>query len=341
MTKKGLAVTTALIALVSTGCADVYAQGVARKVANDLDKIDSYTGTVVERGAIEGVEPLVSKVVYEKPFRARVEVVSPAKHAGEMFMYDGKRMIMWSPTALVGIEVTGFESPNKREVYEHIRRLTSEAMSAYAFSLRSEYRKVAGQRATEWRINPTRRHPFRVRHSVWNHSRYSMPLKLEIKDAGGKEWYAMEFETIEFNKPIAATSFDFEFPENAVVFRWDLSAPGITVEQAKRQMNFDLRLPKKLPKGHAVGKIIKSPHCLPAIVVTMNNGASWLSLTESRHIEGIYKPRGKQVNVGERIGTLSFLGTFASVTWVVGNTQLTLTGNLSFPALLDIAASVE
>ncbi len=342
MLKRNLvSVCLASVALITSGCAEVYAQGVAQEVARDFAKIESFKGRVVERGALEGGDELVSDVVYAKALRGRLEVASPAKHAGELFLYDSKRMVMWFPQALFGVEVVGFENPSDKEVFNHIKRLTREAMGAYAFSLRSENRKVAGERAKEWRIIPTRRRTFRMRHTSWNHSRYAMPLKVEMKDAKGAPWYEMEFESIEYNQPIPDATFEFEFPENAVVFRWDLSAPGITAEEARRKLNFDLRLPTKLPAGHKIGKIIKSPHCFPAVVVTMNKGASWLSLTETRYIEGIYKPRGKQVPVGDVTGHLSFLGAFSSVTWVVGNTQMTLTGNISFPQLLEVAASVE
>lgn len=322
-----------------TGCADVWAQGIARRVANDLDKIERYSGRVVERG-LDGGE-VVSDVWYRKPSQVRVEIVEPADRAGELFIADGDRVVMWWPQALFGVEIRGVEVPDAAAVRRHVERLTRSNMRAYAFALRSESRRVAGHRARQWRVVPTRRAPYRFRHTAWTHARYSMPLKMELLDGDGELWYGMELSRLDFATPIAGERFAFEFPANAVVMRWDLGGESLSLDEARKQMNFAVKMPASMPAGHRIKKIVRSNHCIPALVIDMSRGATSLSLTQSRHL-GLAAPvRGKTISIGPREAQLSFLGPFASITWVEGETLLTLTGNLGFPDLIAVAETIR
>ena len=336
----------ALLACTSTiGCADAWAQSLSRQIARDLDRMHSYQGTTVETG-LSPDGPVRRQVLYARPWRVRVETVAPAAHAGELFIYDGSQAILWWPKQRFGIRVRGLAAPGPDAVRRHIERLTRANMDAYAFSLRSQSARVAGRRTLEWRVIPARRSPYRQVHTVWNDKQYPMPLRIDIRgdDGGGggdAPWYHMDFESITFDQPVADDAFAFSFPRNAVVFDWDFSAPGITLDQAREEMNFQVAMPGYLPPGHAVQKIVKADHCLPMMAVVMSRGASFLSLTESRDMGLANPPLGKTVQLGDATGVLSFLGPFATVTWVRGDALLSLTGNIGYPELLRVAASVK
>jgi hypothetical protein len=168
-----------------------------------------------------------------------------------------------------------------------------------------------------------------------------MPLRIAIADPAGAPWYHMQFESIAFDQPVADDVFTFTFPRNAVVFDWDAAAPGISLADAREEMNFAVKQPGYLPRGHRLGKVIRAAHCLPMITLRMNDGASVLSLTETRDMGLAQPPPGKQVQIGAHTGVLSFLGPFATVTWVADDTLLSLTGNIGYPELLAVAASVN
>jgi outer membrane lipoprotein-sorting protein len=320
------------------GCADVWAQSIARKVARDLGKIEGYSGRVVERGYAGG--EVVSDVIYARPGKLRLEVKSPAARAGELFIADGDRVIMWWPQALFGVEVRGVSTPKPSELREHIERLTRSSLAAYAFSLRGESQKIAGERAKEWRVVPTRRHRYRFRHDAWTHARYSLPLKLELRD-GARLWYGMEYTRLDFTERAGADRFAFEFPANAIVMRWDLGGASLTPAEAKAQMNFDVKLAADLPRGHKINRIVRAKHCIPSIVIDMSRGATALSLTESRDLGLAAPARGKAIEINGRPAQLAFLGPFSTITWVHGTTLLTLTGNLAYPEMIAVAESVK
>jgi outer membrane lipoprotein-sorting protein len=323
----------------SAACADVWARGVANDVAAGLERIKSYRGTTEETGISDG--PVVRSVIFEKPARVRIETLEPAEHAGELFLYDGSTVILWWPKALFGIRIRGVHTPTRAQIFEHIERITRDNLRAYTFSLRSEDDRVAGHRTVTWAVRPARKAPYRFMHTVWNDERTTMPLAMTFSDDTRTPWYHFAFRDLAFDEPVTPDTFAFKFPDNAVVFDWDLDAPGITLDDAQRTSNFKVMVPASLPSGHRIEKIVRSSATIPMIAIAMDHGASMLTLTESRYIATSLAPLGKTVTVGGQPAVLSFLGPFSSVTWVRDGTQLTLTSNLGFPELLAIADSVK
>ncbi|MEO6772450.1 MAG: hypothetical protein ABI467_05435 [Kofleriaceae bacterium] len=330
--------TVALAAFAIAACADVWAGGIARNVANGLASIRSYRGTTVETGL--GPTPITRTVLFARPASVRVETTTPGPHQGELFLYDGDTITMWYPQQLFGLRIHHVRVPSAAETLHHIERLTHTNLDAYTFALEDERAQVAGHRALEWLVRPARRAPLRLVHRVWNHDPSTLPLRLEL-ERDGKPWYGFAFQDLTFDAPIASDAFAFTFPRNAVVFEWDLDAPGITLADAREQMNFEVKVPARLPRGHAISKIVRSPHCLPMILMTMDHDGTMLSLVESRFMGEATHPLGLAITLGNEPATLSFLGGFTVVTWVKDGTLLTLTSNLDFPTLVGIAESVS
>ncbi|CAN5704415.1 hypothetical protein BH11MYX1_BH11MYX1_26430 [soil metagenome] len=321
-------------------CAEVWAGSIAKNVANGLGSIRSYRGATIEKGLAE--IPIERSVLYAKGGLVRVETTTPGAHQGELFIYDGQAITLWSPQALFGVRIRGIHAPSATETLHHIERLTKTNLDAYTFALEDEGARVVGQRAMQWRVRPARRAPLRFEHRVWNQESTTLPLKMEFTRDGQALWYSFAYSELAFDVPIAPDAFAFAFPKNAVVFEWDLDAPGISLAEAREEMNFKVEVPGKLPAGHAIQKIVRSPHCLPMIVIAMDHDGTMMSLVESRAgFSGDAKALGIGITVGGQPATLAFLGAFTTITWVKDGTQLALTSNLDFPSLVAVAESVE
>ncbi len=330
----------ALALLVSfTACANVWAGGIARNVAAGLKSIKSYRGITVETGIAE--VPVERTVLYGRPWKIRIETTTPGPHAGELFLYDGETITLWYPQQLFGVRIRGAQPPSDAEALHHIERLTRTNLNAYTFALQSENARVAGQRAVHWVVRPARRAPFRFLHRVWNHDSSTLPIKMEFYREDKAPWYSFEFKELVFDVPVAADAFVFTFPKNAVVFEWDLGAPGITLDEARESMNFKVLVPSELPAGHSIKKIVRSPHCLPMLVMAMDHDGSMLSLVQSRYSGLATQPLGIDITLGDIPATLSFMGAFVVISWVKDGTLLTLTGNLDFPTMVAVAASMK
>ena len=326
-------------------CTSIWAQMISSKVTDDIMRLESYRGTIVET-RLDPNDPeveVVRELLYQKPWKIRAVTTAPEAHKGETFIYDGQQVIMWWPGELFGIRITGIDVPSESAIRDHIEREAYNALRAYAYSLDGEY-PIAGQRALKWRVIPTDEDaPYRTVHNVWGHQGYTIPLRVDLFDKKGDPWYGMAFKEITFDVEVPQDAFAFEFPRNAVVFEWNLRDEGISMEEAKETMNFEVMAPTKLPDGHKIRKIVPSHHCLPVIAVMMDDGATWISLTESRSLGDAYEiPLGKKVTLPSgHEAVLNFMGTYATLSWAQGRTQLTLIGNVAYPELIEIAGSIE
>jgi outer membrane lipoprotein-sorting protein len=328
-----------LLVVAAAACGEVWAGGIARNIASGLASIKSYRGVTLETGL--GEAPVQRAVLYARPGNVRVETITPGPHAGELFVYDGSTMTLWYPQALFGVRIRNARAPSNAEALHHLERLTRINLEAYTFALEDEGARVAGQRALAWSVRPARRAPLRMPHRVWNHDPTTLPLKMAFSQDGKTPWYAFEFQQLAFDAPVTPDAFTFEFPSNAVVFEWDLDAPGIGLDEARASMNFKVEVPTRLPAGHAIAKIIRSPHCLPMILLSMDHDGTMLSLIESRATGAALHPLGIEITIGDAPATLSFLGAFTVLTWVKDDTLLTLTSNLDFASLVGVAGSVQ
>lgn len=328
-------------ALQLSSCSALWAQAISSRVADDLLSLEGYRGTVREVGLFpdQPERELVREVIYRKPWQVRVEALEPAELAGSLFIYDGAQVVIWWPQELFGMRISGLGTPAEETVREHIRRESKVGLDNYAYTLEGEFPWLE-QTTSRWRLQPISDDPARLRHTAWMHGRYSFPLKMDFYREDDSHWYGMEFSSLEIASQ-AAADFSFDFPENAVVFEWDLAGPGIELEAARRQMNFEVMTPGWLPEGHSVSKLVRSSHDLPLLCLRMDQGATWLSLTENRYLGEMTRPPwGLAVDIEGVPGQLGFVGNFAVLSWVRGRTQLTLIGNVSYPELLQIARSV-
>lgn len=331
-----------LFLLTLPACSNIWAQAFSGQMADSLLSLQSYRGRLVQHGLLPDAPatPVVEDVLYARAWRVRAEVTAPDSLKGTLFIYDGQQLLMWWPQELFGIRVRGLENPDRDAVVAHIGHEMKDAMDHYAFSL-TEGQRVADHAVSRWRIVPLKDEAFRMQHTSWVYDPYAMPLKMEFTDHGGP-WYSFEFTKIDFGVPVPGDAFSFSFPENALVFDWDMRAPGIPLAEAQRTMNFTVMQPARLPAGHVLRKIVRSTSCLPMLALQYDHGASVLSLTESRAFAKDQLPRfGKPVQIGTGTGWLYFVGNYTVLSWIRERTLLTLISNLSFPQVIAVARSVE
>lgn len=330
-----------------TACTALFAQAISSRVSDDLLSLESYSGELIETGLLpDPTAELKKRVLYQKPWKVRVEVEAPAERAGDLYVYDGQTLTLWWPKELFGVRVHGVPSPGDGAIRAHLKRETDQNLAAYAFNLVGE-EQVAGAPCARWKVLPKDpAAPYRMEHESWMHADYSIPLRMSFRGPGAEEgaapWYAMRYTSFQDKAAVPPDAFALSLPKNAVVFEWDWSDEGITLAAARETMNFTLRLPKALPEGFQLSKIVRGRHDLPMVSFRLGQGGTWLSLTENRNYAGqLSMPVGRKVKLGEVEGYLNFMGPFAVLSWALGDCQLTLIGNLSFPQLLEIARGVE
>ncbi len=326
------------------GCSKLWAELRAAEMMEGLGATPAYRGESVERGMLPGRpdELLVRALVFQPPFKIRSEVTAPRDRAGDTVVYDGSTVSYWWPAEGLGVRVRGVHPADEKALRAYVKDLVTAALRDYAWSL-PESPAFLGQPTDHWKILPLQKAPYRMLHDEWRHKKYQFPLKLQYWEPANTLWYSFEFTRFDPAAAVSDADFQFQYPPNAYVLDWDLDAPGLTLEEARKQMNFPVRVPKKLPPGHKLVKLVKANTDLPMVTLIMNSGARWLTLAENRHMgaPGYTLPVGKRVSIRGNPAAINFFGANTSVYWVQDGTALSLTSNLSLEEILAVAESVE
>ncbi|MEK7468014.1 MAG: hypothetical protein AAB074_11415 [Planctomycetota bacterium] len=342
--KRSLVSIGVICAALLTSCTTIKAHLMARAATNGLYSIASYEAQVTERGLLrrEPGVPVVKTVIYERPWKVRAEVVAPAEHAGELFVFDGETMSIWWPQSRIGLRIRGLEIPGRREVAGVMLESFTWVLGHYDLDDEGPGHR-AGRDVEHWRCDPIAEAPLIKPYDAWLDVENLMPLQVSIKNAQGGEWYGMEFDSIDLGAVIPPGAFRFEFPEDAMVFDCDLGSPGVTIAEAQELVTFPILQPAELPEGHSVHKVILGGdlEAAPIVALLMPKGARWLSLSEMLNRGPANLPAvGIPVPIGDGEGVLNFAFGFTILSWPVENTSLTLIGNLPYPEMIAIAASV-
>jgi hypothetical protein len=233
-------------------------------------------------------------------------------------------------------------APDEKAVRAHIHDVVEYALHNYAWSLRDNA-TLADHKVAHWSVLPMTKGAYYLPYEEWRHAEYQFPMKISVADQAGKPWYSFEFTQFRPNAASPAENFNFTFPENAVVFDWDLDDTAISLNDARKTMNFTVREPTRLPEGHRVHKIVRAHGQIPMLAMLMDQGAAWLSLTQNRYTgRGAYQlPVGRPVQIGRAKGFANFFAGSTTLNWMLDGTELTLVGNLPFPQMMEIAAGVK
>lgn len=333
----------------ATGCARFYARMISTKVVADQRALESYRGTYVERfpasrDAAPGQGPrqeIVREVRYRAPSQIRVEVMEPAEHAGELIVYDGDTMCMYFPRERVGVRIAGAEAPTPGQLRRLVTEDTLWSWDNYAYSYRGR-ESTAGREVGHWKAVPKHYQPLLFPYEAWTDLEYSLPLRVEIRDSPTRPWYEMAFTEVAFDAPVDPAAFSCEMPEGTWVMDWDLDEPGVRSEDLRERLDFDLLVPEDLPLGLELRRVLEGTTGAPMAALLMDDDGRWLTLTESHGFGRALEPgAGIPIRVGEEAGTLNLMGSFSSLSWYAGNTALTLVGNLPYPEMARVAASIQ
>lgn len=326
------------------GCTGLRVHVGAHMLASGLYAIERYDATISERGILRA-DPeteVVKRVRYGRLWRVDAEVLSPAEHAGMRFVFDGETLSVWWPRYFFGLRVRNLTVPPRNEVGDAIFANTEWLLNRYEID-EHPAAPVAGRAVQEWVCTPDEPAPWRFTYQAAMDAKYFVPLRVDVQDHEGTPWYSMRFDAVDFETELPADAFAFEFPEGAIVHDWDLAAPGVSLAEADERTEFPVLLPEHLPPGHALKQVLLSDHGdVHGVALIMNHRARWLSLSEIPNMGPILVPElGLPVRIGEREGVLNFVFGFTVISWAVDTTALTLIGNLPYPQLIEVAASVR
>jgi hypothetical protein len=172
------------------------------------------------------------------------------------------------------------------------------------------------------------------------YDRYSFPLAGQLSFAHGVE-YSFRFDDIAFNQEVDDRSFELGIPANAIVTRWDMSAPDVAETDMHQQANFEFALPAL--KGFTRERAVRVDGPVPAFTVAYRRGPQFMfvSMWKDTGVRVTPETLGIPLTVGGVAGHLLPSPTLSSFTFTRNGTMYVVTSNVPFDELLTILAANE
>ncbi len=330
-----------VILMSSVGCKGSMDNYYISEAMDNLEKISSYEGVILEKGLMESGD-IKTRVVFSRDGFLYAEVLAPKAFRGDVFLNNGSDMFIYYAASRFGIRIRGFYTVINDSA-EKWRKRTRERLEKSAAENEIDWRgsvQVAKRKAYYFTIDPLKKGDYRLAEKLWSDADYSFPLKLEMyKD--NKLFYAFHFESIVYNKK-QSIERDYSFPGGTVVATWDMTSKGYSISAIKKGLNFKLKVPCSLPKRMVLKKIVRAKGVIPAACLIYCSDIHYILLSEVRDY-GIIKirPKGIVIPSIDTTARLLLLGDISTITWKDRGVSLTLTGTLPYQEMIDIAKNVK
>jgi outer membrane lipoprotein-sorting protein len=302
-------------------------------------KLQSYRGTLVERGVLDEGE-MRSEIAYSRPDKFASRVKSPDGYAGVSLVMSGDSLVLFYPQSDYAVRIDHFPVPSEseRKVLFDAAYASSQNLYDAAFTKAD---RTAGYSTLGFKYTAKGKStPVRVA-TYSTYDRFSIPLAGEIHFADNHE-YAFHYETVEFDKTIDPKVFSLDVPPNAIVSRWDLAGPNVSLEDARKQSNFDLEPPQTPPPSFHLDRTVRIDGAIPAFCFIYRDGPKMFLVFESRDYGArpVSLEHGIPVAVGKAQGRLVLSPTWVSLTFSRRGVVHYVLANVPFEGVLRTAATI-
>ena len=254
-TKQIAAAAIVLAAVLLAGCVDQVSEMSADEIASMMEakqaEITDFSATMVMTSSYGGEGmTMQATMVTIPPDKSRVEYIEPAELAGTVMVTNGSTMWTYDPAKN---QVTKMALPEDMPSEMDYTQIVKGILDGNDISL--EGIEDVGGRST-YVIEATPKNEsdreFISRTRVWVDRENWMLLGTEMYDADGNPMVKVEYRDITFNTGIQDSEFIFEAPAGVEVVETSLEdiMKEMTLDEARANITFDLRVPSYLPDGY-------------------------------------------------------------------------------------------
>jgi outer membrane lipoprotein-sorting protein len=255
-TKQIAAVLLVLAAMLTSGCTDQISEMSADEIASMMEakqaEIEDFSATMVMTSSYGGdAMTMRATMVTKPPDKNRIEYTEPAELAGMVMVTNGSTMWTYDPAKN---QVTKMALPEDMPSEMDYTELVKNLLDENDISLKGT--EDVGGRSTyviEAMPKDKSNREFISKTRVWVDRENWMILGTEMYDADGNSMVKVEYRDITFNTGVSDSEFIFEVPEGATVVETsleDMMPKEMTLDEARANLTFDLRVPSYLPDGY-------------------------------------------------------------------------------------------
>jgi len=352
-TKQIAAVLLVLAAVLTSGCTDQISEMSADEIASMMEakqeSIEDFSATMVMTSSYGGEDmTMQARMVTIPPDKSRVEYIEPAELAGTVMVTNGSTMWTYDPAKN---QVTKMALPEDMPSEMDYTQIVKGILDENDISL--EGIEDVGGRST-YVIEATPKNEsnreFISRTRVWVDRENWMLLGTEMYDKDGNSMVKVEYRDITFNTGIPDSEFIFEAPVGAEVLEMsleDMMPKEVTLDEARANTTFDLKIPEYLPEGYEFDHAMLLGDLYgngPEMVsLQYADGSGVLHLTERVSDDSDQsEPAGdpEVVSINGTDGEFTSMFGMNTIRWSADGIDYSLSGTLEKGELVNVAESL-
>lgn len=329
-----------VVILSTCGCEAAFREWQRERLLSHVAKLQSYQGTIVESGILDSNEDLVSEISYQRPGQYATTVIAPDAHSGSKLSYDGTTLQIFYPKTKFAIVYRNLKPLSDADQKSLLEDQFNTNMEMYVYELGKE-KQVAGLKTIELKFGPKVPSTGLVSGgSSQIYDEYSFPLAGDL--FFGKHRYSYRFKEIKFNEKKNEKGFSFPIPKDTIISDWDLSSPAVPEAEVKSSAGFKFNLPTELPRKMSLSKIIKQKGPIPAFTAIYEKHPYFMNIVFFKNygFSAAPKGRGIKIQAGPVSGELVPNPHISSFSFIAGDTQYIITGNVSAEAIVATGTSI-
>ncbi len=328
-----------LLTLIACSPAYAWQDYQLKRIVRNLHQVNSFEGTIVEKGLLPEDEEVKTDVIYARPNRFAARIAEPLEWAGTTATYDGETLIYHYPQLRWAIRFRGLHLPEGDDADRLIEYQYRRDLAHFDYHI-SGSTKVAGLATlTLW-------HNAKARNG-WNHRGFTKVYdKYSFAVAGESEFegdvtYGYRYDRIAFNTDIDDSTFTIALPADTLISDWDLSGAAWEEERMRKEVKFPLILPDTNALGLVRRKIVRAAGPIPAYCARYERGVHFVLVTAFAS-NGMSVPEyGLPIKAGQEDGRLILGPLMSSYAFVHDGTYYSLLGNLPYEELIALGQKIS
>ena len=250
-----------IFAIISTvlfaGCVEMSAEQIASEMQKKMENIKDYKGTIYTKMSFEGFSrESESDFKYSMPDKSWSKTTT-GDGEGDISVFNGTTMWLYNSTknevTIMDIPKRETDKPDQVDYVKIVKNMLEQNDVQMSGS-----EKIDGRETFILEMMPKNKtqEAFMFKQKLWVDKETWMPLRMETYDKDGKLIMSMEYRNVEFNTGIPDSEFEFKIPDGAKVVTREMTLPKeVTLDEARKSVNFSVAVPTYLPEGYILDKV--------------------------------------------------------------------------------------
>lgn len=340
---RGAAVLILAAVLVGAGCGD-RARALRERAARTCADLTDYevTAEIISGGGARS-DRMVIRQAARVPDSYRLDALAPDDIKGQTTIRNGRALWAYDPAAreliVSGIGAVNYDSNSRIILHDIMMRFAAAADARF---LRSERGPDGSLAVVEYADPTSEQGSVRVR--LWADARTGIPARVEYLYRDGTVNQTVIFRDLRLNPGLPVDRFNFAVPAGTRVIEDDNATRSVSLEEARRTVDFRLLVPQGLPAGFALTDVsVAGAGDDLLVILSYTAGERLIQLTETKYAGG--DDSGSPGSVRRVVNGTEYrveaADGFATIEWTRDGVRLSLTADLSLEELFGLAQTVK